>query len=148
MRIITYCFISFILIMSCGVNSQFQDNSAVIQDFIDAKINQRTFDIRIFDPPPPPELQDSIKHEGRIKSDSIIERLTPLQVYIDSVIEYDNTFEPKTISIKGFEFIDSKREKGGNVIDTGSLTKKKRINLNWISSEDFFNIYKSINLKE
>lgn len=78
-----------ILILGCRSENKLINNTEAVQAFIDSKINQRSFDIRIFDPPPPPELQDSIGHQGRVKPDSIIKKLPPLQVYINSSIIYN-----------------------------------------------------------
>ena len=54
---------------------------------------------------------------------------------------------PRQFLLKRLRLLNP-REKGGNVIAIESLPEKKDIQLNWISSEDFFKLYKSINLEE
>ncbi|MBS9464021.1 hypothetical protein KIM67_16485 [Flagellimonas sp. 389] len=149
MRIIKFFLIGLFFGQSCNVKSQFQNNSLAIECFIEDKINQREFDIRIYDPPPPPELRDSIKHNGQIKPDSIIERLAPLHIYINESITYDNVFKPKVVPDKDFDFIDSKKKKkGGEFLEVKSITKKKGIILNSFSSNDFLQLYELVNLQK
>ena len=149
MRVIIYCFVILFFIQNCTVKSQFLDNTLVVQNFIETKIDQRTFDLRIFNPPPPPELRDSIKHDGQIRPDSIIESLAPLQVYVNRSIDYDNAFKAKVKPAKGFEFIGSKKKnKGGGFLEVENFTKKKGIILHSFSSDDFDGLFKSVNLQE
>ena len=148
MRLIKYNLIVMILILGCRSENKFINNTEAVQAFIDSKINQRSFDTRIFDPPPPPELQDSIGHQGRVRPDSIIKKLPPLQVYINSSIVYDSNFNPNQHTTKDFYLENSKPVNGGRDLNIEGLKKKRGVILNSTTAENFFEVYPSINLKE
>lgn len=148
MRLNKRYIIVLLLISGCRGKNSFQDNTLVVQAFIESKINQRSFDIRIFDPPPPPELQGSIGHQGQVRSDSIIKKLSPLQVYINSSIVYDSNFNPNQDTTKDFYLENSKPVNGGRDLNIEGLKKKRGVILNSTTAEKFFEVYPSINLKE
>lgn len=147
MRLNKRYIIVLLLISGCRGKNNFQDNTLVVQAFIESKINQRSFDIRIFDPPPP-ELQGSIGHQGQVRSDSIIKKLSPLQVYINSSIVYDSNFNPNQDTTKDFYLENSKPVNGGRDLNIEGLKKKRGVILNSTTAEKFFEVYPSINLKE
>jgi len=136
--IILHLFILFAFLIQACSNSAQQANPEAIYAFIEANINQPEHDIRLFDPPPPPELQDSIGHKGRIKPDSIINRLSPLRIYINPVVEYDSILSSgHAMAKEDLSFID-KNQNFPIRLDPNQFLEKKGVLLLSIEQEEFF----------
>jgi len=82
--------ILFALLIQACLGTDRQRNPEAIYAFVETHINQREHDIRRYDPPPPPELRDSVGHNGRMKPDSVLYRLKPLRIYINPIVNYDS----------------------------------------------------------
>src|SRR5690606_21957523 len=82
--------ILFALLIQACLGTDRQRNPEAIYAFVETHINPREHDIRRYDPPPPPELRDSVGHNGRMKPDSVLYRLKPLGIYINPIVTYDS----------------------------------------------------------
>ncbi|MDF0706707.1 hypothetical protein [Flagellimonas okinawensis] len=143
-----HCFILVFTLfaLSCTPEGQRSDLE-VINAFIEARINQQKSDIRIYQPPPPPELQDSLGVDGRTKPGSIINKLPPLTIYINPVIEYNK--EPIAItdnSLGDLSFIGDVRPTVRR-LNSIHFSQKKGVSLQLIDSGDFFASYKKLRQK-
>lgn len=140
MRVVISFFIVFVYILifnGCAI-SQNQSNSDVINQYIEEYVNNNKYDIRLYDPPPPPELQDSIGHNGRRKPDSIANKLKPLKIYVNAMVKYDSAVD---INIKKrFSFVNKIKPYGNDfLLEKTVFSKKPGIILEFLSSEAFFN---------
>jgi len=135
-----------ILMQSCSDTVQ-QADPEVIYVYIETYINNRKFDTGLYDPPPPPELQDITGHSGRIKPDSIINKLKPLKVYINPIVSYDSILSPlKTNFSEDFSFIDE--EQNTPIwLDLNKFSKKKGVTLLTKQKDEFFSNYEILRLK-
>ncbi|NKI25507.1 hypothetical protein HCG49_02900 [Arenibacter sp. 6A1] len=141
MRIIIFLiFLSILAPIFNGCNkTQEKTGLEAINAYVENNVNNIRYDIRIFDPPPPPEWQDSLKHNGRTRPDSVIKHLKPLKVYVTIDIEYDSAFISDLKPVKGFSFVkDIKPYKASLSLDSTSFSKKQGIILEFLSRKDFF----------
>lgn len=151
MRIIKFLiFLSILAPIFNGCNkTQEKIGLEAINVYLENNINNIRYDIRIFDPPPPPEWQDSLNHNGRIRPDSVIKNLKPLKIYVNIDIEYDSGFISDIKPIKGFSFVnDISPYMASQSLDSTYFSKKQGIILEFISKKDFFLKYERIQHNE
>ena len=139
-----------LVFQGCKARQQARQQPAdleVINAYITEFVNNRKYDMRLYDPPPSP-WQDSIKHNGRRRPDSIIEKLEPLRIHLGIEIDY-NTVNHDPHPIKGFEFAeDPHRHSRKSLFLKTSFPKKKGIILEFLPAADFFAKYKRIRYTE
>ena len=87
MRLII-CFCLVLSFTSCGNTSNINDLSIILA-YLDVNIKENKFDARIYSPPNPSELNNNVVENKRIKHDSIILKLEPLQLYVSDSIVFD-----------------------------------------------------------
>ncbi|WP_339142304.1 hypothetical protein [Croceitalea sp. MTPC5] len=124
-------------------------NPEVIQAYIEEYVNNRTNDIRLYDPPPPPEWKDSLQHKGRRKHDSVLQNLKILRVYVNHHVAYDTIIPAH----RKFKVDDDFMKKPlvvnkGFLLDHTAFSKKDGIMLAFISSDEFFENYEENQRKE
>ncbi len=140
--------VQFLIFNSCIIQEN-PENPEVINAYIDEYVNNQKYDERLYEPPPPPEWQDSLQHNGRIKPDSIIENLKPLKIFINYEVKYDSIFLFDGKLKKGFRDIENIGELRKDIRLNGmSFDKKKGINLEFLSSEAFFKKHRIIQFDE
>lgn len=145
---INHLFIFFTLLIQACSNINQQPNPEAIYAYIETHINQRKYDTRLYDPPPPPELQDSVRHSGRIKPDSIKYKLKPLRIYIDPIVDYDSILpQEKSDPMEDLSFIDE-RQTIPLRIDSTQFSEKEGITLLAVEQDEFFSTYKELYLDE
>lgn len=145
---INHLFIFFTLLIQACSDANQQANPEAIYAYIETHINQRKYDTRLYDPPPPPELQDSVRHSGRIKPDSITNKLKPLRIYINPIVDYDTIVpQVKSNSIGDLSFI-GERQNIPLRIDSNQFSKKEGITLLATQQDEFFSTYKELYLDE
>ena len=150
MRLIFYFFILLYLSSCQPRRASENDGISIILDYIDSNVVQKKFDIRIYNPPPPPELKDSINHRGSIKKDSIIKNLVPLRIFINDSIQFSkNLIYKNTDSVKGFSFLKNiiPHKKKSFFLDISRLKKHEGIILESHNSDVFFKIYPNIRVE-
>lgn len=150
MRIIILQFLFIILLLQCGdKNINNDDLPDVVLEFLKTEINQKGMDMRILNPPLPPESKNKKDYGSGIKPDSVINKLSPLKIYINDSISYEKKFKLKLNPINGFSFIkDSSLAQNSNPIylDISHLDEKKGILLISIGDKTFFDSYESFRL--
>ena len=137
------------MINSCHTKKESIIPEVVIHMYIEEYVNNRKNDIRLYEPPPPYELQDSLRHKGRMKPDSIIANLKPLKVYVNLEVKYDSVFivykKPKI----GYDFIKKIKPNKKKIILKESLFDKKQgVVLEFSMSKAFFKKHKKIQYDE
>tara|TARA_R110000868_G_scaffold411447_2_gene704011 strand:+ start:646 stop:1266 length:621 start_codon:yes stop_codon:yes gene_type:complete len=145
MRLI-FCFFILINLSSCQHTTN-KNNLNAILAYINSNVKQNKFDIRIYNPPSPPESKENLAHGGNIKHDSIIAKLEPLHLYISDSIQFDKNFLYKNRdSIKGFSFlkgvINSKKQ--SIFLNLNILKNGKNIVIEPIGTDKFFELYPDI----
>lgn len=148
MRLII-CFCLVLSFTSCGNTSNINDLSIILA-YLDVNIKENKFDARIYSPPNPSELKNNVVENKRIKHDSIILKLEPLQLYVSDSIVYDKNLILKD-SIK--DFFNSKdygviSKKRNIYLNLSSLNYSKRIVLKPINENKFYTLYPKIKLDD
>lgn len=138
MRLI-FTFFCLLILINCKKEATKNHSLTVILAYLDSNVSQKKFDIRIYNPLPPPELKDSINNGGRIKNDSVINSLEPLLIFINDSILYSSNFKLKKESIVDFIFIKerSKSKKQSVFLNINSLKERKGILLKSIKQDEF-----------
>ncbi len=147
MRLVLY--FSILLFLTCcrsGVTKK--DNTSVILDYIDLNVTQKNYDTRIYNPPPPPELKDSIGHGGIIKDDSIINKLEKLKIFINDSIRFSENLTYKNEDlVKEFLFLENIHRSISIPLDVTNLKERKGINLESVYVNKFLKLYPKIRLE-
>lgn len=148
MRLII-CFCLLLSFIRCENVSDINDLNIILA-YIDVNIKENKFDARIYSPPNPSELDNSITENKRIKHDSIISKLEPLQLYISDSILFDKTLIFRD-SIKNF--FNSKdygviSKKRNIYLNLSSLNYGKRIVLKPINENKFYTLFPKIKLND
>ncbi len=141
----------FIFLLKCNEKTTKNHETDVVLDFLKKEINQKGMDMRIYNPPAPPESKNEKDYVTGIKPDSVINKLSPLKIYINDSISYEKKFKLKLNPINGFSFIkDSSLPKNSNPIylDISHLEEKKGTLLISIGDKTFFDSYESFRLND
>lgn len=145
---INYLFIIFIFLMLACSNTKQQANPESIYAYIETHINQSKYDTRLYTPPPPPELKDSVGHSGHIKPDSITQKLKPLRIYIDPMVDYDSILPQKRSDPLGDLSFINKKQNIPLELDSNQFSKRRGITLLIIGQDEFFSTNKELYLDE
>lgn len=151
MRLILVLFIIAQLASQCKKRDTIADDKCgVVLQFIRDEITQNKMDIRIYEPPPPPELKDSTNHSGSFRHDSIINNLELLTIYINDSIRNGLIDRLPGELLKEFSFLDSIAPSLEPPIrlDIGSIPERKGIILKSIHFGEFQKMQQSLRNKE
>lgn len=149
MRLIFYSFIT-ILIFGCKQGIKNTNDLEVISAYIELNLNREKFDLRIYNPPLPPE-EDSTNYEVGIKHDSILDEIGELKVYLNSEIVFEREFKiDLQDSIKSF--LQLKKEfrpiLEPQTIQRLDFRKKQGIKLEIVDRDKFLKIYPDIKFND
>ena len=142
-------FLSFFLVLqACNTKVEQAVKADVILKYIELHMAQTHLDPRLYNPPSPPELWDSLGRLGSKKPDSIIKKLKPLQVFVTKVVQYDSVFEPWKSPKPGYDFLSEPSKTGPKevILDLAQIPKVKGMVLEGVSKEEFMEKYESIKL--
>jgi hypothetical protein len=105
MRIIRILLITIIctILYSCTNKVSLGNKTDVVIEFLIYSLSKNKLDSRMYNPPPPPEVADSLYEEK--KHDTIIKSLKPLKIYLNSNILRDSSFKHINKPPKGFHFL-------------------------------------------
>ncbi len=145
MRLIFYSLIT-ILIFGCRQRIKKTNDLEVVTSYIELNLNREKFDLRIHNPPLPPE-KDSTNYVVGIKHDSILNEMDELKVYLNSEIVFEREFKiDLQDSIKSF--LQLKKEfrpmLESQTIQGLDFRKKQGIKLEIVSKDKFFKIYPDV----
>ncbi|MDO6471002.1 hypothetical protein [Maribacter sp. 1_MG-2023] len=147
-RILVILSISILVFDGCRIKEK-SINPDAINVYIGDYINNQKYDIRLYDPPPPPQWKDSLKHIGRMKPDSIVSNLVPLKIYIDLEIKFDSNFLHDQKLKRDFSFMDNNEFPAKNfLLEKIKFDEKKGVELEFLSSEEFFKKQDKIQFNE
>lgn len=151
MRIIRILFLLFLgihILISCNLKEK-PANPEAINAYIEKYVNNKQYDARRYDPPPPPAWKDSLQHNGRTKPDSILKNLKPLKTYINIQVKFDSIFPVSERAIKEFDFAKNGRHVPNSfTLNSTGFETKKGVILEFIQSETFLINQQNIELDE
>ncbi len=150
MRLVLFSFFLALFSIQCKNINLKENNTQVVLQYLDQEIKQRGMDMRIGIPPPPPGINDSVILPGRMKPDSVINKLSPLNVYIQDSITYFDHYNLIIEPIEGFTFINEAKRASNKAIslDISALKPRKGIILHSISRQSFDELLDNIRLDE
>lgn len=150
MRLIFLCFL-VIISFQCVEKTKQNNKPNVILEFLTKEINQKGLDIRVLNPPLPPELKGKTDYVSGIKPDSLINKLEPLILHINDSIIYDELFKTKMNPIEGFEYLKTDtfpKNKNSIYLNISTVKDKKGIVLKSINDKAFYENHKSERLND
>lgn len=151
MQIIRTLFLLFlgIYILTGCSSKEKPANPEAIYAYIEKYVNNKQYDARRYDPPPPPAWKDSLEHNGRTKPDSVLKNLKPLKIYINIQVKFDSIFPVSKNTAKEFDFAENMRDKSYNfLLESTKFDKKEGIDLAFIPNETFFKKQQNIELDD